>query len=472
MIKKIVKNLTSMALANAISLLFAFFATVYISRIIGVENYGKIGFVTAIMVYFDMFSNLGLETYATREVARNEDKLTYFVDHTISIRILMSVLLFGILLASNLVIDGSPEIRNLLLLYGLNLFFKAFAINWSFAAQHRMEFYGLAQVILESVYMAFLFVIVKDPKDLYYVPISFVIGTSIAILFSWFIQWKRMKRIRFSYDYHTWKGMLKISVPMILSHMVMRIYFNFNIILLGFMGREREVGLYSAAFKFIFLLIAVRHILITVSYPLLSKYFVESKAKLALVMQGFIKIAILFALPVTTGGIILAPELVQTVFGSEFGDAGPILQILLLTYLFMMINVVYPISQNAFNRQNTYFRVSLINSGANIIFNLILIYWLGLIGAAIATVLTDLLSLILYKRESNKTIPVKFFGTLLRGILPTAFMAIVLVFLPPWQVFLKIGIASLIYTVGLFLFKTFTHEEMKIIKELTVARFV
>lgn len=470
MLNQIFKNLFSMAIAKILAQVFAFFTTVYISRTIGVENFGKIGFVTAIVIYFDMFSTLGLEPYSIREISRHENRLSFFIGSTISLRLFASFILFLVLLVINFVWDETVEIRHLLLLYGLSLFVKTFSLNWTFAALRRMEFYGLTQIILQFVYMLCTFILVKTYKDIYYIPIAFIIGHITCVLYTWFMHRRIVKSISFVINLTVWKRMLKISLPMILSYIIGRIYLSFSIIYIGFIGDKSEVGLYNAAFKIIFLLIAIREILVSVVYPLLSKYYIESKEKLKKIMQGFIKIAILFALPVTTGGILLSSEIISTIFGIQYIDAHKPLQILLISYLLLMINIVYPSTQNAFNKQNIYFRVSLINCVSNIIFNIICISIWGIIGAAIATVLTDAVSLILFRNKAKKIIFVPFLGIFLKILFPTTLMVLVLILLPDIHVIQKILIGIVVYIIGVFTFKTFTEEEYKIIRSLRLAR--
>ncbi len=460
-----------MTLAKISAEVFAFVATVYVSRKIGVSNYGKIGFVTSIIIYFDMLSNLGLLTYSIREVSRNQRKLVFFVQHTISLRLVASFVMFTLLMILNGLWGKSFEIKVLLALYALNLFIKSFSIQWSFAAQNRMGLYGFAQVVLQATYMVAILILVRSRDDLFFVPVAMIIGNIAQVLYTWLFQWKNIGRFKLAVNPGIWKGMLKISLPIILSYLIARIYFNFSIIFLGFMGNEEEVGLFMAGFKFIVLLISIREVMVSVAFPLLSRYFVESREKLIKLMRGFIKLAIMFALPVMAGGIVLSRELIGAVFGDEYLGAYLPLRILLVSYFILMLNILYPSAQNAFDRQNIYFKISLINSVFNIVFNLVFIYAFGLIGAALATTFTDLVSLILFQRATYKVVKVGFWEPLFRTLPPTLFMVLVLLALPSHlYVFIKIPIGILVYFIGVFLFRTLTPEEMNVLRELQLRK--
>lgn len=463
MFKHILKNISSLTVAKILAQTFAFFATVYLSRILGVEKYGVIGYVTAIIIYLNMLSNLGLETYSIREVARHPKRLAFFVSHSLSIRLMASVLVFllAVLIAA---FTDSHLIANLLLIYSLNIFVVALSLNWTFAALHRMEFYGLTQIILQFVYMGLIIALVKNAKDIYYVPLAFIIGNLSAVVFTWGKHYKLFRNVSLRFEPKLWHKMLKISLPIIISYIILRLNMNFSILYFGAVGRQEEVGLFNAAFKIIFLLITVREVLISVAYPLMSKYFVESKEKLAQVMQGFIKLALLFTLPVVLGGFLMAKEIILFVFGEHFIDAALPLRILLVAFMFMMINIVFPSSQNAFNKEKKYLKISMINSASNVLLNFLLIPFWGLVGAATASALTEMISLVLFKRESNKTVSVGFLSIFGKILLPAAFMLLGLYFLPDWNVLLKILFGAFIYLGAVFIFRVLTPAEFSMLK--------
>jgi len=463
MFKQILKNISSLTAAKILAQTFAFFTTVYLSRILGVEKYGVIGYVTAIIIYLNMLSNLGLETYAIREVARHPKRLAFFVSHSLSIRLLASffVFLMAVLIA---VFTNSSLIANLLLLYSLNIFVAALSLNWTFAALHRMEFYGLTQIILQFVYMGFILVLVKNAEDIYFVPLAFITANLAAIIFTWGKHYKLFRKITLRFNPKLWRKMLKISLPIIVSYIILRLNMNFSILYFGAVGRQEEVGLFNAAFKIIFLLITVREVLISVAYPLMSKYFVESKERLHQVMRGFIKLSLLFALPVTAGGILLAGDLVLLIFGPQYIHAALPLRILLIAFLFMMVNIIFPSAQNAFNKQNLYFRISVINSASNVVMNILFIPLWGLPAAAAASAATELLSLILFRRESNKVVAVKLGGMLFKISIPTILMLAVLIVLPTMPVLLKISLGIAVYFPAIFVFRVLSKEEFTMMR--------
>ena len=68
------KNFSYLAFAELISKGIGFFVMVYIARILGPGNFGKLGFAQAFTSYFGLIVNLGLDVYGARELAKDKNK--------------------------------------------------------------------------------------------------------------------------------------------------------------------------------------------------------------------------------------------------------------------------------------------------------------------------------------------------------------------------------------------------------------
>src|SRR5690554_6703153 len=71
--KRLLENTIMLYLIQFINYLFSFIIIPYQTRIMGPVYYGKIGFATALMMYFQLFTDFGFILSATEEVARNRN---------------------------------------------------------------------------------------------------------------------------------------------------------------------------------------------------------------------------------------------------------------------------------------------------------------------------------------------------------------------------------------------------------------
>ena len=66
------RNILHLSLGDFIAKSLNFLAFIYLARLLGVTNYGVLEFALAILTYFLLFADGGLELWATREAARGK----------------------------------------------------------------------------------------------------------------------------------------------------------------------------------------------------------------------------------------------------------------------------------------------------------------------------------------------------------------------------------------------------------------
>ncbi|MGH9196782.1 MAG: oligosaccharide flippase family protein, partial [Acidimicrobiia bacterium] len=86
----LVRNYLSLTAANALSQLLTFVTIVYLARTLGVERFGEVSFAQALIVYFRLVSDCGLEILGTRMVSLNRNRLIEHVGATMAARLLQT----------------------------------------------------------------------------------------------------------------------------------------------------------------------------------------------------------------------------------------------------------------------------------------------------------------------------------------------------------------------------------------------
>ena len=94
MTKKMGVNAALNLFKTALSIIFPLITYPYISRILGVENLGKINYTSSIVGYFSLVAALGISTYAIREGGRirsDSKKLSHLSNQIFTINILSAI---------------------------------------------------------------------------------------------------------------------------------------------------------------------------------------------------------------------------------------------------------------------------------------------------------------------------------------------------------------------------------------------
>ena len=205
------------------------------------------------------------------------------------------------------------------------------------------------------------------------------------------------------FDSVTAKQMLRNSWPLIFSGLVVMIYMRIDQIMIKEMLGEREVGLYSAAVRISEMWYFIPVIITNSIFPSIvnAKNVSEElyKIRLQRLYTLMVWAAIAIALPMT----FVSEWLVTLLYGEAYREAGPVLMIHIWTGVFVSLGVAsgaWLINQNL---QLFAFYRTFIGAVINVILNLFLIPIYGMIGAAIATVIAQVMAALVFDVFTNKT---------------------------------------------------------------------
>lgn len=459
--QRVVKNFLSLATAQIISQLLGFVAVVYLARVLSAEGFGKLGFTTAILAYFMLFTNLGLNTFGTREVARNKGRINRYVNNILTMKLVASIIAFTLLAIFVYFIPQPLEIKKLILFLGLTLFTSAFVMDWLFQGIERMEFIAISRMLWQLCYVALVFWIVKSPEQLLKIPFIQV-GTGIipiAILFS--VYRRTFSSIKLDFDFGFWKKMLRQSLPMGFSFIMITIYYNFDQVMLGFMKGEEVVGWYSAAYKPVLMIGGVFNLYMPTIFPLVSKYFKDSSEKLRQLLSCVSKIIIMIAIPIGFGGVILAEGIINQIYGPTYSNAALSFKILILTQAVIWLASPFAYPLIACNRQNKFMAIVSMGAITNIIFNFILIPKFSLYGAAAATLIAEIVvgvaDYFVFRKE---VIVFTYWSYFYKPFLASLVMA-VMILVTNFDVIMSFLVGVVTYSLSILLIKGIMKSEIR-----------
>jgi O-antigen/teichoic acid export membrane protein len=387
----ILKNFSSLFFGQVAARGLNFLAIAYLARVLGSGGFGIISFAQAILAYLMVFSTLGLDLFGTREIAANHKiKKELFIGNLLALRVglaLISLLGLGIFI---LTIDKPALEKEVIFAYGLYIFPFVFYLGWVFCGIERMEYIGIAAVLSRMAFLATVVVLIKDPGNVIFVPYLWFTAAVVESLFLIF-SYPKFGSIKFNVHLPEWKLFIKDSAWIGISIILLQIYSNLNMVMLGFMKTNHEVGLYSAASKIILFIVAIGAFYNNSIFPVISRYTQDSKFKLKRFMLKNISF-------IGVGGIalwillfIFARQIIVLAYGEGYQGSVLVFQILSLTIVIGIIRLICISVLIASNK----IRESLwgvgIGCGINATLSFLLIPRYGIIGAAAATVIGEII---------------------------------------------------------------------------------
>ena len=383
----ILKSFISLSGGELLSKGIAFITTIYLARVISPEGFGILGYTTAFVSYFLLFIDFGFDVISVKKIANDKSIISKYVNNIISFRILLASLFFIILAMVVLLLNETLIIKLALLLTGVNLFVQAFTTEFVFQATEKIKYLSIKVVAKNVIILALVLLFVKSISD-----VLVVVGISVfanLVMNIWLLN--RYTKIFKRYSWSIKRNFLKVlfteSFPLIISSFMISIYYNLDMVMLGNMKTQADVGIYNAAYKIFMIGLIPLAAIVKIFLPSLSKVKEVELLKRTIKKYGIMMF--------TCGGLIAAviyfsaEYSVSIIFGREYTNAVIPLMILALNILVISVNVFFGNPLTVWGKQKVYAVAITFGAIANITLNILLIPKYSYNGAAIATLLSE-----------------------------------------------------------------------------------
>jgi len=468
-VQRIAKNTVVPLLSDIVSKVPGFFYVMYTARYLGVERFGILSFALAFTGIFGVFGDLGLQQLTVREVARDKSLARKYLGNIAVMKIFLVVITFG-LIALTINLLGYPE-QTIKVVYfvALSVIFGAFTEMFYsiFRAFERMEYQSIGQ-ILHSVLMLLgaLFAISHGFDVVGFASIYFLVSAVVLVYAFAVCVWKFVLP-KIEMDWEFWKPTIKAALPFFLAGVFSVIAFKINIVMLSMMKGDVIVGWYSAAYRLIVFLVFIPSAFSGSIYPILSKYYISSQESLKLAYQKSFKYMCVLSFPITIGTILLADSIILIIYKSGYVHSIIALQVLACVVPFTFLTHILAGTLNSINRQDLTMKILLLCMISNVTMNLILIPRYSYVGAAIATVITDLIQCVLCFHFLSKFVyKIQIHKFIAKPAITSAIMGLFILSFVKMNLFLLVCISTLIYFGVLILLKTFSKEDLNLFKQI------
>ncbi len=467
--KGIVRNVSLILVSDVIGKILSFFLVIAIARYLGEAGLGKYSFAFAFVGLFSIFADLGLSTYLTREIARNKERAKKYASNMLTLKMMLAAISLILPIAIISFIEQSTEVRTAVIIVAIatSMLNLTSVFGTLFAAFEKLQYHALISLLERIITVSLGLLLLFKGAGLLGLVSAYLISYLIVMAAALILAFKNTTSFAISFDKDLWVQMLKNSIPFWFTTIFITIYFRIDTVLLQMMTTYEAVGWYNAAYRALDALYFIPGAVITAIFPVMSRFHVENKKMLQeLYKRAFYYLSIL-ALPIATGIMLLSGRIISFIYGGKFAEATPALQILIWAEAIIFISALVGYLLNAINKQLTF---TFVTGGAailNIGINLMLIPRYSYLGAAIATVITELAVLILlYYFASKAGYKINMSKTFLKPVIASAIMAAAIIFFYDMSLFILIGAGAAVYFMVLFLIKGIGNEELRIMKEI------
>lgn len=387
------KNFVYNILLNISNVAFPIITIPYVSRILGVDQIGQFSFVTTLVEYFVLFAALGKNLFGSREIAKLKDdkqSCNRLFNQLFTINIISSTLVSLIFVLSLFFIAQLTEMKHLLLVAGIPLYFSSLDINWFYSGLEKFKLISLRSVFVKFFLLVGLLCLVKTKNDL----IIYVLLNSLTFLINYVINFCYFIKEGFCVrlDLSNYRINLKGLILFLFSSLAMQIYLMVDTVMLGFMSSFYELGIYSSAIKSVRILMPIMTSLGMVMLPRLSYCnnlgnVVESRRMLDYAFE----LVNFCSWPLMAYFFCIADVFILFFLGLSFEEAAMPLRI--CSILFVVSNFSYFLGIQVITMasyESKYLIATICGMALNFLLNIILIPLMGARGAALASVIGEI----------------------------------------------------------------------------------
>ena len=360
---------------------------IYLARILGSGPFGELIFSTTIVLYFLIFVTGWLDVIGLRDVSRDHSLVRKCSNNIIAMRFVIALIAYAALAVFISIADQPAEVKTLVFIGGLSVIASAVMLDWIFQGLESMRIIFIGTLFQNLLYVSIVLLVVNKPTRLLWVPAVKVAADFLYVGLLYARYAKYWGHITPSFDALLWMDAAKEGFPLLLGAIATNIYNYSDRLLLGFMTDHRQVGYYVAAFTLMSAGSIPAVVLWKVFCPRLSRAYVR-RDLLARTVRHYRLLLTAIGITVGVGGFLFGGWLITFVYGTEYLAATRPLKILMVSTAVNYIGMAFSTPLLVWNKQKQFTYLVVAGATVNLISNLIFIPVWGIVGAAVASLIS------------------------------------------------------------------------------------
>jgi len=388
----VLHDLTWLTAAQIAAQLLNVAVLIYLARALGSHWFGVVQVGVAVAAYALITAEWGLMSLGIREVARL-DRITavhYYARIHMGLLLILAFIVFA---AGLLVLPRLSFYANdpwVFIFYLAAVMPQVYMQDWIGVGLERMTWVAVTKTSRSLIYAALILLLLGHLAAVSnwplhrWVPVIFLLSFSGSdlVMAAAVTRWLG-RPVWPTFDaWSEWRRRLKETGAIGASIMTMRMLWNIDIILLGFLAVPSAVGNYAAAAKIVFILVIAMEVLWQALLPRMSRLAKVSPEKFSTRFNFYLVFVTAVLLPAAMVGIVLGPRVVAVLYGAEYAETAVVFQILCLSYCLLALGWHFGNTLIAADRQRAYFPPLFVSAIVALVGNLWLVPKWGGVGSA------------------------------------------------------------------------------------------
>lgn len=402
-------NTASQVIVRFITLAFTLISIKLLSNYLGTVGLGEYNTITTYINFFIVIADLGLFSVTVREIAKNPQNEKSILSNVLYIRIVSAILatLIAIILVFFTKYDFNIKF-GVLIATGF-LFFNLLGSVYDMALQYRlkMQYSATAEFLSKLLALTAIILIIYFRGNFLWI-ISTIALTGILIFIFKLLFTLRYIKFFPRYDKKIASWLFNISWPLGIVFIVNNLFIKVDTLLLFAIKGAAAVGIYSVSYKILEVTAFIGSYFSSALKPSISRNISSDKDKVTRIIEKAIFIMIYCAIPISVSCVIFSKDIILFLSNSDFISGSIALVILAFVLPLIYLTSLLAEILIANDERKLLIQISSFVLFSNIVLNLILIPFYSFVGAAITTLITQFMLLIIYIRFTRGIIKFGF----------------------------------------------------------------
>lgn len=411
--KSIKVNAVLSVIKQLLSIFFPVITVYYATRTLGKESYGMVNFTKSIVSYFTLFAGLGISTYALREGARvrnSKEKFNSFANEVFTINIYSTIVAFLGLCIFTFIANTFASTNDTMLYYIFSVSFilTTLGADWINSVYEDYAYITVRYIIFYAISLFLMFFLVKEQSDYQQYALLMVLASAGGNILNVFYirKYAKLRIVTLS----SCKEHIKPIIILFASTIASVIYINSDITLLGIIDGNESVAVYNVSSQ---VYTAVKHIVnaaVLVTIPRLSFYQGSGNhEKFTELVNKVNDYAFFLTIPLIVGLIEFSEQIMLFLGGNGYAEGSTSLKILSFSLLFAVVSYVLSrcilIPQK---KDKVFLLATVLSALINIMLNIVLIPFLSFNGAALTTLISEMIVFYILLRKCKNSVVFNF----------------------------------------------------------------
>lgn len=393
-----------------------FLVIVYVARSYGATVFGSFSFAVSVNAFIFVVSNFGLPVFGAREVAQTSRVSSRLARSVSKARLLLAISATGVALAVLFFVPSvSGEELLLVLGFGLSDMILAFLYDWAFQGMGKLHGWAALNVLWQALWLVLTVAVVRAHSSIAAVSFAYAAGVSVAAVVGWL--W--LKGLRTPSErapdsaYSAW-GVFRSGTALGTATVLITVLLWSDTIIVRLIGGPHAAGIYAAGNRAALALCSLSGFYVLGAFSHLSAAAARSPEEFREYFRKCYRDLALIFVPGSIWAIFYAPQILVVIFRHrEYLAAVPVFRTFQIFLLLTVASNLYGVGALVSHRLDHVYRRTLAASAGLLLVlcPILALHW-GLLGAAIAALVSQGFLLTIFAIETRHLVRVEQFRAL------------------------------------------------------------